>query len=357
MGCVFRKPGRLSWMIKYYRDGKAIYEGAGTEIKDEARDLLKVREAAIAKGAPVTKADRLKFDDAVKDVENDYKVNGKKSGDGVEYRVRLHLAPVFGGRRMSTITTADVRKYIAARLDAGAKRATVNNELAILNRAFTLAIVAGLLLAKPKIEKMDPRNVRTGFFEREQFDAVVRHLPAELIPVMTFAYLTGWRIKSEILPITWAQVDERAEVIRLEVGSTKNTEGRTLPYGLLPELRDVIEAQAKRREALKKAGTISPYVFGRDDGTAINPWFFEAWRAACKAAGCPGRIPHDFRRTAVRNMERAGVSRSVAMKITGHKTESVYRRYAITNEGDIREGLGKLAALPTAPVARRGRRR
>lgn len=67
-----------------------------------------------------------------------------------------------------------------------------------------------------------------------------------------------------------------------------------------------------------------------------------AWKNACEAAGCPGKLLHDLRRSAVRNMERAGLSRSVAMQLTGHKTEAVYRRYAITSEADLREGVNRL---------------
>jgi integrase len=76
--------------------------------------------------------------------------------------------------------------------------------------------------------------------------------------------------------------------------------------------------------------------------------FRGAWRNACEAAGYPGRIPHDFRRTAVRNLERAGVPRSVAMKMVGHKTETMYRRYAIVSDGDLQDAALKLARLESA---------
>jgi integrase len=93
-------------------------------------------------------------------------------------------------------------------------------------------------------------------------------------------------------------------------------------------------------EALQKRGTICRFVFQRS-GKRIKD-LRAAWEAACKAAGHPGMLLHDLRRSAVRNMERAGLSRSVAMQLTGHKTEAVYRRYAITSEADLREGVERL---------------
>lgn len=72
---------------------------------------------------------------------------------------------------------------------------------------------------------------------------------------------------------------------------------------------------------------------------------YRRWKEAGKRAGVPQRILHDFRRIAVRNLERAGVPRSVATKLTGHRTEAVYRRYAIVSEADLSDGLRKLAEL------------
>ena len=107
-----------------------------------------------------------------------------------------------------------------------------------------------------------------------------------------------------------------------------------------------MDEQWRQHEALEKTGKIGRWVFHRS-GRQIKG-FRKAWANACTAAGFPGRIPHDLRRSAVRNMERAGLSRSVAMQLTGHKTEAVYRRYAITSEADLREGVDRLNGLVTA---------
>ncbi len=81
----------------------------------------------------------------------------------------------------------------------------------------------------------------------------------------------------------------------------------------------------------------------------------KAWRKACRAAGLAGKIPHDFRRTAVRNLERAGVPRSTAMAMVGHKTEAIYRRYAIVDEAMLHEGGALLAAYTEGKVAGLGK--
>jgi integrase len=224
--------------------------------------------------------------------------------------------------------------------------ATIQNELAALKRMFALAIRAGKANHRPYIPSLKVNNVRTGFFEEPEFRAVLGHLPADLQPLVSFLYLTGWRV-GEVLPLTWKQVDLNAWIVRLEPGTTKNDEGRVFPVAALPVLVDILKTQWKHTQAVaQRTGQIIPWVFHRD-GRPIRE-FRDAWRRACSAAGLPGRIPHDFRRTAVRNLERAGVPRSVAMKLTGHKTESVYRRYAIVSEADLAAGVAKLAVLHDA---------
>lgn len=340
------------WWVRYYRNGKRYEESSGSATKDVARDLLKKREGAHANGIPVTpQMARLTFDAAVADVMNDYRINGKTSVDCVERRIRLHLTPFFGGMRMQDITTTQLREFIVQRQalakhdngteTPGASHAEINRELAIVKRAFRLAIQAGSLQHVPHVPHLQENNVRSGFFEREQFTAVSRHLPADLRPILMLGYYSGWR-RSEITDLQWRQVDLQAGIVRLDPGTTKNKDGRLFPFKHLPDVDKMFRAQRKLTDAAQKAsGKIIPWVFHRD-GEPIQR-FRKAWASACKAAGCPGRVFHDLRRTAVRNLVRAGVPEKQAMLLTGHKTRSVFDRYDIVNEADLHNAIARLA--------------
>jgi integrase len=356
-----RVPSSKYWWISYYdTNGKRHYESTGETTKAKARKVLTAREAARDKGEPVgNRVGKITFDEAETDIINDYRVNGRRSLDDAQRRIDKHLKPVFGGRRMASITTADARAYAAARLDAGAKAAGVNRELAVLKRMFTLAVQAGKLLYRPHIPMLRERNVRTGFFEREQFEAVRANLPTYLQPLVTFAYLTGWRIISEVMPLRVGQIDLNAGIVRLEAGTTKNDEARTFHFAALGELREVLTDQIAAAERLSRDNErIISFVFHESSGAEVNEYRFRlAWKAACEAAGCPGKIPHDFRRTAVRNLVRAGVPERVAMMMTGHKTRSVFERYNITSGADLADAARKLDAFLTAkPVPETGQK-
>jgi integrase len=361
-----RKRGGV-WWVRYYRGGTLHEESAHSRTKQAAIDLLKIREGAVASGVPVTaKINRFRFDEAAADLITEYRVNSRRSLDELERRIRKHLQPFFGGRRMASITTADVRDYVAHRQEAGivaargprtgeriddASNASINRELTVLKRMFTLAVQADKLLRRPHIPLLEERNTRTGFFEIEQIAAVVAHLPAALGPVLEFAFLTGWRIPSEVLPLEWRQVDFKAGEIRLDPETTKNRDGRVFP--MTDDLRALLEAQYADHRRRTKAGQIVPWVFVRmiakGRGGPKEPRrivaFTKAWKAACVNAGCPGRIPHDLRRTAVRNMVRRGVPERVAMQLAGHKTRSVFDRYNIVSDGDLRTAATQLRGL------------
>lgn len=348
MGCLYKRKQKLpngdsrelpTLWIKYYQGGRAVRESTGTTKETVARRILRAREGDVERGIPIVpQMGKITFDDAADDLVNDYKVNGKKTLDDVQQRIKDHLAPVFRGKRLLAITTPVVRTYIVTRQAEQAAPATINRELAALKRMFTLAVQAGKLHAKPHIPMLREDNVRRGFFEPAQFESVRAHLPAALRPVVTFAYLTGWRLTSEILPLEWRQVDWQGRVVRLDPGSTKNGDGRSYPF--TAALEAVLKGQQADHDRLTKAGQLVPLVFHRA-GIRIRD-LRKAWDTACRAAGCPGRIPHDFRRTAVRNLERIGVSRSAAMAMVGHKTEAIYRRYAIVDAGALRDAAAKI---------------
>lgn len=162
---------------------------------------------------------------------------------------------------------------------------------------------------------------------------------------MRFAFATGWRTASEVLPLEWRHVDWRGRCVRLDAHTTKNDEGRVLPF--TADIETFLTEQLAIYRRLAANDTICPFVFHRNGERIVN--FRAAWKNACRAAGCPGALVHDMRRSAVRTFERAGVPRSVAMSIVAHKTESIYRRFAIVDEAMQREAAARLDAFTSAP--------
>jgi integrase len=343
------------WWIRWHHRGKKYRESSESTNENDAKRLLKKRLGEAAIGRPVgPQVEKTTFEDLKTILLDEYRANGRRSINRIEDALN-HLAGFFTETRAIDITTDRVTAYVAERQKEGAAAATINRELAALRRAFRLARRAKRVAEVPELSLLSENNVRTGFFEPDQIEAVLANLPDFLKPVIRTAYITGWRVPSEVLTRQRHHVDLDAGWLRLEPGETKNRDGRNFP--LTPELREVIERQIEQTRAFELAtGQIVPWLFHRN-GKPIKD-FRGAWTVACKAAGVPGRLVHDFRRTAVRNLERAGVPRSAAMKMTGHKTEAVYRRYAIVDEAMLQESAVKLSNLHQlqAEMARRPRK-
>jgi integrase len=307
--------------------------------------LLKKRLGEMGQGKlPGRDAERVTLTDLGKMLLDDYGLKGNRTAVRAGQSL-AHVYAHFGKDARALDVTADALVgYAMRRQEEGAKPATVKNELAALRRAFNLAVRADRLPQRPPFPIIDARNRRTGFFEESEFRAVLAHLPADVAAVAEFLYWSGWR-KGETLALEWRHVDLKAGIIRIE--DTKNGEPRTLPFKVLPELSALIERQRERTSAVEQArGAIVRHVFHRD-GKPVRS-FRRAWLTACEEAGLPNRLPHDFRRTAARNLSRAGVPEQTIMALCGWKTRSVFDRYRIVNERDLADGLAKLATASSA---------
>jgi integrase len=359
--------------IQYYRDGARYVENTHSDKITAAKGLLRKRLGSEVFVAP--KIEKITFDELAADVVTDYEQNEHTSLPRIK-RSLGYLTKFFRGYRAININGATASEYAVLRrkqsgeegsrdgISTGAAIATVNRELAALRRMFNLGKKNGKVkFAAPTISLSKENNTRKGFLEHDQYRELRGVLPEYARNAFVAMYFTGMRI-GEVLAIQWSQVDIAEREIRLEPGTTKNDEARTLP--LHGELLEVIQMQREVRD--RKYPTCS-WVFSRN-GKRVQS-FYKAWHTACIKVGvgrmvcascsgelkktgscslCDGKIkkyvgliPHDLRRTGVRNLIRAGVDRSVAMKISGHKTESVFNRYNITSQKDLREAARSLS--------------
>lgn len=350
-GTLFQQRGSKFWWIQYYIGGKRVRESTRTAHRPSAVKILNDKIAAVDAGRPVgPQTDRSTFEDLARILIDEYEANERRSLRRIKQAL-AHLRDFFGDHKAKDITADAINRYVAMRRaephrqGTGASNATINRELTALRRAMTLAVKSRKLAYRPEFELLEENNTRTGFLEPGEFQAIYDELPPYFKPVLHVAYLTGWRAQ-EILSRQWRHIDFDTGWLRLEVGETKNGKGRNFP--MLPELRTVLEGQlasAKRIEA--ESGVPVPWVFHYADGRRVGQ-YRKLWIGACKRAGLPGKLLHDCRRSAVRTLNRIGISRATAMEITGHQTDEIYRRYSIVDEVAMKEAAVKLATWHSA---------
>jgi integrase len=348
-----RKKGG-TWYVRILKNGIRQEIRTKATNRSEALTALSNLRTKMAEGTYDPDAERTRVVDLYEDLKRDYAINQRRSSLANRWK---HLSPAFGNDRAQSASTPRLRLYIENRLAEGAKPATVQRELATLRRMFRLGLQAGKVLRVPYFPTIQVDNVRTGFFERDEFERVRAELPEYLQPMVTMAYWTGWR-RGELLKLEWRQVDLEAGTVRLDPGATKNRQGR-LVY-LPAEALDALRGWREKTAAVERERSCIIVRVFHHNGEPIRD-FYTAWRNACERAKISGRKLHDFRRTAARNYVRSGVPERVAMMVLGHKTRAIFDRYNITSEADLRdaaervtapvgEGLGKIVAFPTKPA-------
>lgn len=333
-GGLFRMKGSRNWYGQWYQNGKQVRVSLKTPVKEVAKRELRKKMGDAERGAaPENETRKLRYGNLRQALLDDYTRKGNKSlqtlADGSETIWGLHaLDEFFGytskqqGLPLAAITIDKIREFVRKRQEEKTGNAAINRSLALLRRMFNIARTDSKIQFMPVIRLLKEPPPRKGFVTRAQFENLLSKLPVHLRPLVTFLYYCGVRV-GEAIQIDWSQVDLQAALIRLESEQTKTSEPRIVP------LPDVLVETLKRVK--KKEGLVF-------DATNLR----EEWDRAVVAAEMPDLLVHDLRRSAVRNLIKAGVPEKVAMKITGHKTRSVFDRYHIVDETDVVNAMSKL---------------
>ncbi len=363
MGGIYRPKGCKNWTIYYSRKGKRVREATGSSNYQTAQQMLKRRVGEIAKGEFVgVEVERIRVSDLWDAFLRDRKIKGRGL-DHIQRRWKLHLEPFFAEYRAADVGSDLLTEYVEARQNAGASNASVNREIAVLRGMLRLAFFSKPQKVKilPKFPRLDEsQSIRLGFLDPKNYQTLADNsskFGLWMRSIFEIAYTWGWR-KGE-LRMQVRQADFDANEVRLDPGKTKNRKGRAVT--MTPTIRALLLECARGKKP-------NDLLFTRENGKPVNN-FRGAWQGLCvlsgvgqmecrdcnqivngRKCGCGstkrlryrGLTIHDLRRTAVRNMVRAGVPEHTAMAISGHKTRSVFDRYDIVDQRDISNAMLKL---------------
>jgi integrase len=360
-----------SFWIQYRVNGQAVRENTRSDKISVAKQLLQRRIGEVNSGQwSGPKAEKTTVVEIMQALFRDYRINEAKSLTDSECRWRKHLEPAFGRMRAIEVTSDALDGYIDARKAEGAENGTINRELALLRRAFYIAYRSRprKVFEVPNFRMLKENDPRPGFVSYEEYSQLCRACREPwLRSLIAAAYSFGFRV-NELLSLRIRQIDLLARTIRLEPGATKNGKAREIK--MTDEVYRLFCACVFGKSA-------EDFVFTRH-GNSIHDFRWTWWRLCVRAGlgqlSCPrcsklatketerrcsdcsvmlrysGTIFHDLRRSAVRNMVRSGIPRSVAMRISGHETESIFERYNIGSDEDLAEAARRIEEHQTAAL-------
>jgi integrase len=333
-GSIFQKPGTKNWWIAYSFRGHPYQESSGSTNRKDAEKLLKGRLKQMDRPNFVdpAKASRWTLDDMLEQLRLDYERKQNSSFHTVK-SVWQHLAKEFEFHRVIDITSERIAAYADKRVnEEKAERGSVNLELAVLRRGFRLMFEKKMISEVSVIKLLAVDNARQGFLGVAEFNSLLEKIPNENVrDIVEFLYNSGWR-SNEARQLRWAWLDLSANMIRLPAEFSKSKKPRNLP--ITGALMDIVERRLKLRRL------DCEFVFHRK-GKPIRE-FAKAFKKAAVEIGMPELLPHDMRRSAVRNFRRSGLSENEGMALSGHRTASVFRRYDIISDDDLRESMNRV---------------
>jgi integrase len=331
-GTVYQPKNSRNFWIKFSANGRVIQKSADTESRREALNFLKDEILKHASGEAITN-EKVTVDSLYDLLLADYRIY-QKTEEWAERCWRVHLKPIFGGMLARNVGTDALSRYIESRRTEKppAANGTINRELSLLQRSFMLGYESQpRKIAHPlRFHRLAESKPRQGFIEQKQYDALAANC-ADLFmrAMLCLSYSFGFR-KAELLTLKFSDVNLLAGTLQLR--DSKNGEPRKL--SLTQDAKNLL-AECVRGKSAEAA------VFTRGSGNEVKD-FRVTWDKVTLAAGVPGLLFDDLRRSAVRNMVRAGIPEVVCMKVSGHKTRNVFDRYNITSERDLEDAARKI---------------